>query len=254
MRKCSQCGNESFNNNICNKCGYKIETKNSFVFSAFIGKTVLICYVVAVFVLCYYFADKEVESNTFEHTNEEKCMLNCSPEGYIYNEVEDVCTCVDFHEEMNSRCKINCNSDNYYVDNDYHCICDGGENVYSSGSLIYSNDINYEYEDNFNAWKNDLDNNEFFVTVIANSYCSHCVRYQPIVHLLWNKYKFKLHFLHTDKLSTNENARLFAIDLPDYNGTPYTFIMRNGEVVDYLNGVVTKDSLEIFLKNNDIIN
>ena len=52
----------------------------------------------------------------------------------------------------------------------------------------------------------------------------------------------------------SENAKLFDIDLPDYNGTPYTFIMKNGELVDYLNGVVTKDSLEVFLKNNDIIN
>lgn len=228
----------------CNRCN-----------SEFIGKTILICCIVGVFVLIFYLLKSYInENDEVEFNNEESCMLSCTPKGYIYNESENVCTCVTHQEEMSPVCKRDCNSDTFYINDDYQCVCDGGEKVYSGGLLIYSNEIVYEYEDNFNNWMNDRRSDDVFITVIGNSHCSHCIRYQPIVHDLWNKYRFKLHFLHADKLSQSEYDELFSINLKGYNGTPYTFVMLNGEVIDYLDGVATKDTLDQFLRNNSIIN
>ena len=180
-------------------------------------------------------------------------MLDCSFHGgYIYNSVNDECKCVSAMEEMEHRCKNRCMSDTYYVNDDYDCVCNNGEKVYSGDTLIYSSDEDYEYEDNFNAWLQDVNSDELVVTVIANTHCGHCVRYQPIVHNLWRRYKFKLHVLHKDKLSQSENDELFSLNFTNYNGTPYTFITLNGEVIDYLDGVVTKDTLDMFLQNNNI--
>lgn len=255
MKECKQCKNKVLNDkNICDKCGYQFSSRGSFVLGAFIAKMLLIGYIVGVFSICFYSVKTYINDNKFNFSNEESCMLNCSPKGYIYNENEDVCTCVSHQEEINNRCKIDCNSENFYVNDDNHCICDGGEKVYSSGMLIYSNDEVYEYEDNFNNWMQDMRSDEVFVTVIANSHCGHCVKYQPIVHNLWEQHKFKLHLLHTDELTKSEYDELFSINFPDYGGTPYTFIMHNGEVIDYLDGVVTKDTLYEFLRRNDIIN
>ena len=211
-------------------------------------KIFLICFVICVVIVCLVVLKLD---NNIKDDGEEKCKLDCSSFGYIYN--NGICTCIDNKEELNNSCKLYCKSDKFYMNNDSQCVCDNGEKVYYNGKLIYSNDIVYEYEDNFNNWLSDVRGNEVFVTVVANSYCGHCVKYQPIVHNLWDKYKFKLHVLHTDKLSESENDELFSLDFPNYNGTPYTFVMLNGEVIDYLNGTVTKDTLNDFLINNNLI-
>ena len=69
-----------------------------------------------------------------------------------------------------------------------------------------------------------------------------------------NKYDFKLYWFEADELSTSDyNTIKDTYELDEYQGTPYTFITKNGEVLGYLSGEREYDALIEFLQENKVI-
>ena len=111
-----------------------------------------------------------------------------------------------------------------------------------------------EMSSNMEEWLADTASDEYVVTVIAQTTCSHCINFKPVMQKANNEYEFKLYWLEADELTNNDyNALTGTYDLEDYSGTPYTFITKNGEVLDHLSGERDYDTLIEFLEENNVI-
>lgn len=111
-----------------------------------------------------------------------------------------------------------------------------------------------EMSSNMEEWLADTANDEYVVTVIAQTTCSHCINFKPVMQKANNEYEFKLYWLEADELTNNDyNTLTGTYDLDEYSGTPYTFITKNGEVLDHLSGERDYDTLIEFLEENNVI-
>ena len=121
-------------------------------------------------------------------------------------------------------------------------------------SVIIKEEPIKEMSSNMEEWLTDTASDEYVVTVIARTTCSHCINFKPVMQKANNEYEFKLYWLEADELTNNDyNALTGTYDLEDYSGTPYTFITKNGEVLDHLSGERDYDTLVEFLENNNVI-
>ena len=250
MKKCIRCENKvNEENTLCDKCIENEKSKKGDKKILFIIGIVML---VLVILSLGFIAVMGVNEEKIENANDE-CKNKCLPNDYIYNEDESSCKCINKEEEVKNECALLCNSDSFYINSYSECVCDGGERVFSNGRLVYSNSLDYEYEDKFHIWKKDIYSGETIVTVIANSSCMHCIKYQPVIHNLYNKYHFKLHVLHTEKLSKDQYDELFSYEYENYGGTPFTFIIKDGVIIDELSGFSTRENVEDFLRINSVI-
>lgn len=111
-----------------------------------------------------------------------------------------------------------------------------------------------EMSSNMEEWLADTASDEYVVTVIAQTTCSHCINFKPVMQKANNEYEFKLYWLEADELTNNDyNTLTGTYDLDEYSGTPYTFITKNGEVLDHLSGERDYDTLIEFLEENNVI-
>ena len=121
-------------------------------------------------------------------------------------------------------------------------------------SVIIKEEPIKEMSSNMEEWLTDTASDEYVVTVIAQTTCSHCINFKPVMQKANNEYEFKLYWLEADELTNNDyNVLTGTYDLEDYSGTPYTFITKNGEVLDHLSGERDYDTLVEFLENNNVI-
>lgn len=250
MKKCIRCENKiNKENTLCDRCNeLEKNQKGDKRIIVTIGIILLVLVIISlVFIAIIGVSDKKVE-NVYN-----ECKNKCEPNDYSYNEDDNSCECIKEEEVVKNECSLLCDSDNFYINSDSDCVCDGGEKVFSNGRLVYSNSLDYEYEDNFYLWKEDIYSGKTIITVVANSSCMHCIRFQPVIHNLYNKYHFRLHLLHTDKLSRGEYDELFSYEYENYGGTPFTFIIRDGVVIDELSGFNTRENVEEFLRRNNVI-
>lgn len=110
------------------------------------------------------------------------------------------------------------------------------------------------------AWVDATESDEYIVTVLAQTTCSHCIKYKPVIEDLQNEYGFKLYWYEVDEVYNTEGrsedyeAIIGYYDLKDYTGTPHTYITRNGELLVENSGAITdKESLKEFLITNKVI-
>ena len=105
-----------------------------------------------------------------------------------------------------------------------------------------------------NNWYSDTLSTEPVVTVYAQTTCSHCLNFKPIIEEVKSENDFKLYWFELDTLTTNDyNTVLSTYNMEGYKGTPYTLITKNGSVVSYHSGEMSKTSLTTFLKDNGVI-
>jgi len=107
----------------------------------------------------------------------------------------------------------------------------------------------------FDSWVEDTKKEEYVVTIIGQTGCGHCINFKPVVKKVFNENDFKVYWFEANQMSNERYQTLTgAYDLPDYGGTPYTFITYNGELVDYYSmGEMSKEALEEFLTKNNVI-
>ena len=121
-------------------------------------------------------------------------------------------------------------------------------------SILVKEDPKKAMSSDIQSWLTDTASDNYVVTVIAQTTCSHCINFKPIMTKANNKYDFKLYWFEADELSTSDyNTIKDTYELDEYQGTPYTFITKNGEVLGYLSGEREYDALIEFLQENKVI-
>lgn len=71
-----------------------------------------------------------------------------------------------------------------------------------------------------------IDNKDTFILVLAQTKCSHCAEYKPILKEVLTEYNIYAYEISVDKLTKEENAKL--IDIASANGTPTTIFINEG--------------------------
>ena len=106
-------------------------------------------------------------------------------------------------------------------------------------------------------WVNDSLEEKFTIAVIAQTTCSFCEMYKPVVESVENKYEdLNVYWFHTDELSNADYSTLSGTyDISDtFKGTPYTMLTYHGVLVDHISGYVDEETLIQFLVDNGVIN
>lgn len=121
--------------------------------------------------------------------------------------------------------------------------------------LVGDNAINkVEMKSNLEEWLTETAEDDYVVTVIAQTTCSHCIQFKPIMQKVVNENDFKIYWFEANTLLDENYEKLTTTyELPNYEGTPYTFITKNGEFVDYISGQRDEKGLTKFLKDNSVI-
>lgn len=107
------------------------------------------------------------------------------------------------------------------------------------------------------AWVDATETDEYVVTVLAQTTCSHCIAFKPVIEGLKEKYNFNLYWWEVNELYESNETDYKAVteyyNLKSYNGTPHTFITKNGELIAEQGGEMDEESLLNFLKEKNVI-
>ena len=100
-----------------------------------------------------------------------------------------------------------------------------------------------------------LNGNENKLVMIGRDNCSWCQLFKPNLDFMSDKYDFKYIYVNTNELTNSVfNKMLKDIDVDSKNfGTPLTIVVREGKVIDSLNGYTDEVDLLEFLKKYDFV-
>lgn len=119
------------------------------------------------------------------------------------------------------------------------------------GSL-YESHKSKKYLESFYSAFNGSENK---LVMIGRDNCSWCQLFKPNLDLMSEKYEFDYVYVNTNELTSGALSKLLKsvnVDESEF-GTPLTVIVKEGSVVDSLNGYVDEVKLLEFLKNNKIV-
>lgn len=100
-----------------------------------------------------------------------------------------------------------------------------------------------------------LKGSEKSVVVIGKSTCSHCVNAKLVLNQVAEETGLKINYLNTTNLTTDEDKKLQA-SLDYFNkswGTPVTFILQDGKLVEVLEGETTKEKYIEFFTEQGVL-
>lgn len=106
-----------------------------------------------------------------------------------------------------------------------------------------------------NQFYSDFNGTEDKLVLIGRSGCSWCQLYQPVLDFWADYYEFDYTYVDTDELTSSVFNKLLKdinIDGDDF-GTPLTLVVKEGQVVDSINGYVDETKLFEFLKEYDFV-
>ena len=112
----------------------------------------------------------------------------------------------------------------------------------------------YLKEIKYNQVIDKIEKKESFVLLLSQTTCAHCMDFKPKLERVANKYKIKIYYLETDKLSKEENTELKTHF--SFNGTPTTVFVIEGEektAATRINGDVSEEKIISKLKSNGFI-
>ncbi|MDF2699198.1 MAG: hypothetical protein K0Q49_754 [Haloplasmataceae bacterium] len=106
-----------------------------------------------------------------------------------------------------------------------------------------------------NEVEQKFDNKDSFLLVIGRSTCSWCTKYKKttLVDYLDEKREFPLVFVYTDKgnfLGSQDVSDFLIRHGIELNGTPSTYLVIDGEVVNTSSGYMEIDELEAFIEES----
>lgn len=88
------------------------------------------------------------------------------------------------------------------------------------------------------------------LVLFASPTCSYCKIATPILENLIYQYKVEINYLNTNDLSEEDRKKIIESD--DYFssgfGTPLILVVKEGKIVDQIDGLVTRDSYMSFFK------
>lgn len=105
-----------------------------------------------------------------------------------------------------------------------------------------------EFYSNLNGTENKL-------VMIGRDNCSWCQLFKPTLDFMSEKYEFEYTYVNTNELTNNVFNKLLKDINVDANsfGTPLTIVVKEGQVVDSLNGYTDEVDLLEFLKKYDFV-
>ena len=125
-----------------------------------------------------------------------------------------------------------------------------GYNLVSNDAKLVLNHVDY------NGYKKVVKSDEVNILVLGQTTCGHCARVKPILSKISKDKNITINYLDLTKLSQEEHQKLSKylpfLDELDW-GTPLTVIVKNGEVLDYVNGALDYAGYVKLFKKNDLI-
>lgn len=103
-------------------------------------------------------------------------------------------------------------------------------------------------------WLSESKGNETVVAVFAQTTCSWCEQYKPVVQEVIAEQKADIYWFDVDTITQEEYASLGEAysELKEF-GTPYTLITKSGKKVGEISGYVEKDTLVSKLKEVGVL-
>ena len=120
---------------------------------------------------------------------------------------------------------------------------------------VNGNGPSQEKEYSVADWIVETKKSEPVVTVIGMTSCGHCQSYKPVIERLAEEEGFKLYFFETDALS-QEDSEIVETEYEFEtfeNLVPFTFIVKEGEVIAENTGFGGEAEIVKFLLNNGVI-
>ena len=102
---------------------------------------------------------------------------------------------------------------------------------------------------------NDFNGQENKLVMIGRDNCSWCQLFQPTLDFMSKKYNFNYTYVNTNELTNsvfNKLLKTINVDPKDF-GTPLTIVVKEGNVIDSLNGYTDEVDLLEFLKKNKFV-
>ena len=120
------------------------------------------------------------------------------------------------------------------------------------GGSIYESHKSNSYLDDFYSAFNGSENK---LVMIGRDNCSWCQLFKPVLDSMHEEYGFDYLYINTNELTSSVFSKLLkTIGVAEDNfGTPLTIVVKNGEVVDSINGYVDDQDLFEFLKKYEFI-
>lgn len=111
--------------------------------------------------------------------------------------------------------------------------------------------INYV---DYDKYKEIIASEEEQLIFFGQTTCTFCLQAKPILNKIIKAEEIKINYLELDLLSEQNNKIFMSTmgeKLPEGWGTPIAVIVKNGEIIDVLNGLADEAGyLEFFKKNN----
>lgn len=106
-----------------------------------------------------------------------------------------------------------------------------------------------------NEFYSAFNGSEEKLVMIGRDNCSWCQLFKPSLDSMHDKFGLEYLYVNTNELTSSVFKKLLkdvGVDEKEF-GTPYTIVVKNGEVVDSLNGYVDEVELLEFLKNHKFV-
>lgn len=78
----------------------------------------------------------------------------------------------------------------------------------------------------FEELQEKINNKESFILVVAQTTCSHCAEYRPIISSVLDEYNIVAYEIESDKLTTAQKGLMN--DIANISGTPTTIFIEDG--------------------------
>lgn len=106
---------------------------------------------------------------------------------------------------------------------------------------------------NVNEFKKAISSNNLEVIVLGRNNCHWCNEFSPVLKEVKEEYKLNYVYVKVDTLLSSDYKYVLETLKIDSLGTPTTFIVKSGKVMDKLIGYVDKQTFINFLRTNEII-
>ena len=106
-----------------------------------------------------------------------------------------------------------------------------------------------------NEFYSAFNGSEEKLVMIGRDNCSWCQLFKPNLDLMHDKFELDYLYVNTNKLTSSVFKKLLkdvGVDEKEF-GTPYTVVVKEGKVVDSLNGYVDESDLLKFLKSHKFV-
>lgn len=121
-------------------------------------------------------------------------------------------------------------------------------------AVVFKDSFKTTENQTINNWYEDTKNGGYVVTVLAQTTCSHCKNFQPVMDSVQSEYGFKMYWIDIDTLNSKDSKTVLnTYDTSMFSGTPFTMVTYNGELKIYTPGEKSREDLVQFLKDAGVI-